>query len=766
MSDSQELEPTGQDSTGQDPTGEVAQSSPDSPLARLAAQYGVAAAYQNWADERVQVADETVVQVLGLLGVDASGDAEVERALAAAEVAPWRRLVDPTVVVRQGAPASLGVRAPAGVRPVVRVVLEDGSVAPAPEAGEPEEERDVDGTRRVLTPHRLADLPLGWHRVEVTAGEETGSGVLVVAPPRVELPASLERAWGWMTQLYSVRSSGDWGLGDYADLAELVRWSGGLGAGVLLVNPLHAPAPLVPVEPSPYSPSSRRFRSPVYLRVTATPEYTAADAGLRARVDALRPDTPADRIDRDVVWAAVAQALELLYPGSRAPERERALAAYQQEQGPGLTDFATWCALAERHGVPWHDWPEQLRNPQSEAVAEARAELSDRVRFYCWLQLLCDEQLAAAAAAARETGMPVGVVHDLAVGVDAGGADAWALQADLALGVTVGAPPDSFNQKGQDWGLPPWRPDRLPETGYAPFRDMVRSVLRHAGGIRVDHVMGLSRLWWVPPGCSAAEGTYVSYDLDAMLGVIALEATRAGAVVVGEDLGTVEPAVTEGLADNGVLGSAVLWFEREADGTTPLPPGQWRELAMASVTTHDLPTAAGFLTSEHVRVRSELGQLGRPVEEEQASADRERAALLALARSEGVLGDDTGDAEADLEAQVLALHALLVRSPSRLVLAALGDALRDRRQPNLPGTTDEYPNWRLPVARPPRVQDGEPEPVSFEELRVDPAVTRLAKLLTDGVSTPAGAGGSRAGSAAPPAATDTVSRPDPDARTP
>ncbi len=283
-------------------------------------------------------------------------------------------------------------------------------------------------------------------------------------------------------------------------------------------------------------------------------------------------------------------------------------------------------------------------------------------------------------------------------------------------------------------------------------------MLRHAGGIRVDHVMGLSRLWWVPPGSSAADGTYVGYDLDAMLGVLALEATRAGAIVVGEDLGTVEPAVTQGLAESGVLGSAVLWFERDDDGR-PLLPARWRELAMASVTTHDLPTAAGFLTSEHVRVRSELGQLGRPVEEEQASADAEREALLALARREGVLGGGAGGGAAgagdaaDLEAQVLALHALLVRSPSRLVLAALGDALGDRRQPNLPGTTDEYPNWRLPVARPPRGGHGEPEPVGLEELRDDPSVLRLARLLSEGLTGPSGA-----------SATSTPSAPSDDAR--
>jgi 4-alpha-glucanotransferase len=345
---------------------------------------------------------------------------------------------------------------------------------------------------------------------------------------------------------------------------------------------------------------------------------------------------------------------------------------------------------------------------------------ADRVSFWCWVQLLVDEQLAGLGE-----GMTVGVVHDLAVGVDAGGADAWALQDALALGTTVGAPPDLFNQQGQDWGLPPWRPDRLRELGFAPYRDVVRGVLRHAGGLRIDHVMGLFRLWWVPSGSSAAEGTYVSYDADAMLGVLALEAVRAGALVVGEDLGTVEDRVRVALEEAGVLGSAVLWFERDESGDF-LPPAQWRELALATVTTHDLPTAAGFLAEEQVRVRDELGQLGMPVEQERERVREERAALEAMLRDTGLLEACDGDV-------ALAMHAALAASRCRLVLAAYGDAVGDLRQPNLPGTVDEYPNWRLPLA------DGSGRVVGLEELLDAPGVRRLTALLAEGV------GGARAG---------------------
>jgi 4-alpha-glucanotransferase len=509
-----------------------------------------------------------------------------------------------------------------------------------------------------------------------------------------------------------------------------VRWSGELGAGVVVCNPLHAPSPVLPLENSPYYPSSRRFRSPLYLRISDTPEYRAAPAALKAQIDALRPDAPADRIVRDPIWRAKIAALELLYPSARAD----ALHEYRAEQGSGLEDFATFSALAERHGVPWQTWPADLQHPSSAAVATARTDLQDRIGFHAWLQLLCDEQLAAVGEMARAVGMPVGVVHDLAVGVDPGGADAWGLQDVLAAGATIGAPPDSFTQQGQNWQLPPWNPRSLGDAGYAPYRDMLRAVVRSAGGVRIDHVLGLFRLWWVPQGRSAADGTYVRYDPEAFLGVLALEAHRAGALVVGEDLGTVEPHVATALAAHDVLGSNVLWFERDdpdpeldAQGELPervRPPESWREGAAASVTTHDLPTAAGFLSGEHVRLRAALGILSRAEEAEQETADNEKAMLLQALRAEGLIGDDpTG------EETILGLHALLGRTPCRMLLASPSDAVGDLRQPNLPGTTDEYPNWRLPLAVP-GDEPGEHTPISLEEFMASARTHRLAAVLS------------------------------------
>jgi 4-alpha-glucanotransferase len=292
------------------------------------------------------------------------------------------------------------------------------------------------------------------------------------------------------------------------------------------------------------------------------------------------------------------------------------------------------------------------------------------------------------------------------------------LPEDLATGATVGAPPDSFNQRGQDWGFPPLRPDRLARTGFSAYRQVVQAALRHGGGMRVDHVMGLFRLWWVPRGRGAAGGTYVRYDADAMLAVLVLEAARAGALVVGEDLGTVEPSIRRRLDRAGVLGSAVLWFAREEDEVTPLPPGRYRERAVASVSTHDLPTAYGFLAGEQVRVRAELGQLDRPVEEEERRVAEERDRLFAVLRAEGLATEAADDDEL-----VLDMYRMLLRTPCRVVLAAPADAVGDLRQPNLPGTLDEYPNWRLPLA------DRSGAEVSLEDFLACPGTTRLATVL-------------------------------------
>ena len=624
----------------------------DPVLHELAEAHGVATWFENSQRERQEIAPDVVRAVLGLLDVDASTPSAAKAALAEKKNRP-----EPgTVILREGQ------RPPAG-----EVTLEDGSA------------------------HTGGPLPLGYHTL--TRGDVTHA--LIVTP--AELPAP-PRTWGWMVQLYALHSADSWGMGDFADLTEVVRRASADGAGFVLLNPLHAPVPGEHVPASPYSPSSRRFVNPLYLRVADVDGYAAA----RATVDGLRPPPTGELIDYDAVWAAKSAALELLAP------TEHTFA------DPALRDYATYAALAERHGSDWRQWPQELRRPDGPAVAAARDELAARVTFHGWLQKCAEEQLSRADRAAADMG--IGIVHDLAVGIDPGGADGWLLQDHLAAGVRIGAPPDSFNQLGQDWGLAAWRPDRLRAAGYAPYRDLLRSLFAHAKGLRVDHVAGLWRLWWVPPGASALDGTYVHYDPAAMVGILALEARRAGAVVVGEDLGTVPPYVTEGLAERNMLGCSVLWFTREPDDwDTFLPSAKWPVNSLATVSTHDLPTAPGFLTGEHVRVRDELGVLTKPAAEEQATARADRDALVDLLVAEKFLPDvDASDEEI-----VAAMHGFLAATPSRLVAIAPYDLIGEVRQPNLPGTVDEYPNWRIPL------------PVSLSALFEDPRVRRVVSVIRE-----------------------------------
>jgi 4-alpha-glucanotransferase len=673
----------------------------DPDLERLAGLHGVATEYDDQQGRPVTVADSAVITILAALGVDASTPAALTAALATERDRRLTRLAPPFVAVRHGTACRVALRAADGLR--ARLVLETGE--------------DIDLTvssAGFMAEAGLDDVPIGWHTLVVTAADEVAEVRVCVAPTLT----TGERAWGWMTQLYALRSSTSWGVGDLRDLTSLATWTAERGGGLLLVNPLHAVAPGLPVQPSPYYPASRRWTNPLYLRIEDTEAYAAAPPEIRARVDELRAgtDNVSDRIDRDSAWAAKLAALELLAPYAVTGEID----------GP-LQDFATWCALSEVHGRDAREWPESLRRPGDPAVVAARAGLGDRITFHAWLQHECDRQLSAVQRAATDAGMPVGIVHDLAVGTDPAGADAWALQDALALGAHIGAPPDGFSQQGQDWGMPPWHPRRLEELGYAPLREMVGGLLRHAGGVRIDHILGMFRAWWVPAGGSARDGTFVHYDADAMLAVIALEAHRAGAVVVGEDLGTTPPYVPTTLAERGVLGSAVLWFEREEpSGGEPgvrRPLKTWREPVMASVTTHDLPTALGWLRGAHVDVRSDLGLLDDP-DRERKTWQRDREELIGWLVDEGLV--DAGAGEPDL---LRAMHLALSKAPSRLVMAALGDAVGDLRQPNLPGTTDAYPNWRLPVA------DTDGRPLLLEELLADERVQRLAADLTSGIST-------------------------------
>jgi 4-alpha-glucanotransferase len=701
---------------------------PSPALVELARTCGVATDYWDWQGNQVIVGAQTITAVLEALGVHASDDQAVARALAAASERPWRRTLPPIVVCRQGSTRSVPLHLPDGDQVVVWAVLEDGTRREVRQVDNDVRSRIIDDQLTGEATFEIpGELPLGWHTLSARIGEETFSCPLVVSPSALTLPPALRhdgaRGWGLLTQLYSVRSRQSWGLGDLADLGDMMAWAAAdLGADFVLVNPLHAAEPVAPMEPSPYLPTSRRFVNPIYIRVEDIPEMgylsSAERQLLEWHADDARTLNESEIIDRDVVWAAKVAALHTVFNQPRSARRARAFAAFCNREGQGLLDFATWCVLVEKHGQQWAEWPADLQDPRSPAVEATRGRLGDEVDFYRWLQWIVDEQLAAVQRQAREAGMSIGVVHDLAVGVRRGGADAWGLADALARGVTAGAPPDPFNQLGQDWSQPPLRPDRLEELGYAPYRDMLRTVLRHAGGIRIDHVMGLFRLWWVPEGRPAGEGTYVRYDHEALVGILALEAHRAGALVVGEDLGVVEPWVRDYLCQRGILGTSILWFEKDAQGH-PLPATAYRELCLATVTTHDLPPTAGYLAGEHINVRHDLGLLTRPVDQERMIDDAARGEVLDMLVAHGLLRPGAPGVQA-----VEALHRFLSRTPAKLLGVAVADLTGDRRAINQPGTCQEYPNWRLPLAG----ADG--RPVLLEDLMTSRWARSLARCVS------------------------------------
>lgn len=539
-----------------------------------------------------------------------------------------------------------------------------------------------DGDTRRADDALPGDLPIGYHELRPLDGGPITR--LVVTPGHCHLPADL-RTWLLAVQLPACRSGESWGIGDLADLRSIGTWAAGRGAGMVAVSPLHAPLPLDHVEPSPYFPSSRRWSNPLALRIEELPgapgDATVAELAARGR----RLNESA-LIDRDQVWDLKRRALEVLFRDRAAdPRADR----WREDMGDELETYARFCALAEHHGTGWRRWPPEHRHPGRPEVAAFAAQHAERVAFWAWVQYLVDDQMGRAEE-------PLPLLTDLAIGVDPDGADAWAMQDLLAGSVRIGAPPDEFNRAGQDWGLPPFVPHALREVAYAPQRSLWRAAMGHGGGLRVDHVMGLFRQFWIPEGGGPADGAYVRYRGDEMLAVLAIESARAAAVVVGEDLGTVEPAVRAALAESAVLSYRLGWFE-------DAPPEAYPAQALAAMTTHDLPTVAGVWSGDDAADQRAAG-----IDPDEAALERLRGRLVAL----------TGlPADAPVEEVIVAAHERLARAPSALVAATLEDALALRRRPNLPGTTDERPNWSTAL------------PLPLPEVFTDPLVSRVIGAL-------------------------------------
>jgi 4-alpha-glucanotransferase len=540
-----------------------------------------------------------------------------------------------------------------------------------------------DGTR-LRAAHKLPEnLPLGYHSIFDVDGRKSR---LIVTPSRCFLPSDLH-TWGWALQLYSLRSRSSWGIGDLGDLGRVSRWSAELGAGVIMVNPLCATAPVLPQQPSPYYPSSRLYLNPLYLCVENISGAREAIPELDRFCEQGRALNDKPLIERDAIYRLKMAALEILWSHLR---NKISFEDYERAQGPSLQLFAAFCVLAERYGANWRAWPAQYRRPDAPAVHDIGVQFADRVRFHKWLQFLLDEQLKSASSAGN-------IMQDLPVGVAPDGADAWMWQDVFAKDVSVGAPPDLFNANGQDWGLPPFVPHKLRNAAYEPFIQTVRAALRYARGLRIDHVMGLFRLFWIPVGEPSAHGTYVRYNADEMLAIVALESARAKTFVVGEDLGTVDEGVREKLAEYDVLSYRLLWFEENT-------PEHYPKLALAAVSTHDLPTIAGIWSGADFEEQAALGLQPKQENSEKILGYLRRA-------SHAHNGAEISDV-------IVRTHEALARSPAVITLASMEDGLGAEKRPNLPGAGEDLrPNWCIPLRK------------KLEEIETDSTVLRIAACL-------------------------------------
>jgi len=696
---------------------------PSETLQMLARACGVATDVHLIDGTHVRCSRAAILAALEAMGIAADTDDACRASFHELEDYVWKRIVPPVTVIRQGQTRDIPIHVPDGSSVTVLVRLEFGGDKPLEQVDVYTQPHNVGGAAVGRAMFRVpSDLPLGWHVVEASFPGRRGRGYVVVTPESLQVPpgVSARRPWGFMTQLYSLRSRRSWGIGDMGDLADLCALGKiRAGADFVLINPLHANEAVPPLSPSPYLPSSRRFLAPMYIRVEDIPEVAYVPSQQRAVIEweSERPSRHNDTdelLDRDESWRAKLGALEQVFLAPRSPGREAQFQAFCVHEGKALEDYATWATISEAH--PEGAWPEELSTPSSPAVGAWREAHSDRVIFHAWMQWIADGQAAHAQATALQAGMEIGVITDLAVGVHPSGADAWSLHRVLALGMSVGAPPDAFNPQGQNWSQPPWQPRALEAAAYVPFRDVVRAAVQHSGAVRVDHILGLFRQWWIPVGHGASDGTYVQFDFESLIGILILEAHRAGALVIGEDLGTVEPWVRDYLESRGVLGTSVMWFERTHDGGFT-PPEHYRPETLATVTTHDLPTTAMMLAGTQVDLRAELGLLS-DVEAAKDEARRELDALKGLLLERRLMIPDYED-----EDVIAAAHRLVLSAPCLLTGVALTDAVGDMRAQNVPGTFKEYPNWDIPLT------DRNGLPVLLDDLFDHPRMQRLVAAI-------------------------------------
>jgi 4-alpha-glucanotransferase len=712
-------------------------------IEQLARLVGIEAHYTDTFGQTRDVSDEALLALIGAFGLPQ------DPAVARRELAEQRRRVPlglgPVHLVNaEAAHPELALRLPDGCREIFWAChLESGEersgrLAPA-SAG-----------ARFAMP-LPPGLPLGYHQLDLEAGSVTARLSLVVAPAQCHLPPELgpgARRWGLTCQLYGLRSTTNWAIGDFTDLARLARAAGSYAAVTIGINPLHALFGAEPLHISPYAPSSRAHIDYLYIDVAAVPGFTE-DEAVRKLIEekqfavTLAAARSARLVDYRAVAACKRPVLEALFrrfrthelgtEGAAKTHLGRAFRDFQRDGGQSLTDFSVFEALHEHYcragrGFSWQDWPASVRSPRSPEVAEFVAAHRDSVEFFQYLQWEADRQIAAAAATGRKAGLSLGLYRDLAVGVDPNGAEAWADQELIAPGASIGAPPDAFNRTGQNWGLAPVNPLILQRRGYTPFIALLRANMRHAGILRIDHVMSLNRLYWIPSGMEASAGAYVSYPFDDLLRLVALESHRQACAVIGEDLGTVPVGFRETMRSATVLSYRVLVFERGHDRGF-IPPAGYPPLAAASAATHDIATLKGFWLGHDIawRRRLDLYPDADIAEADQRERSRDRRLLLDALVSEGLLAperigqflSESGDPAYSTELGD-AILIYLARSRARLMLIQLEDVVGEGEQANLPGTIDAHPNWRRRASR------------SLEELVSGADLPRIAALIQEG----------------------------------
>lgn len=698
----------------------------DEALNRLAALAGIEDGWWDFFGNWRVVPPETKRTFLAAMGFHVDSDAEAAKSLREFEERPWRRWLEPvTVLIETEAPQiAVTVAADRDGCPFdwtldlpEEELVHRGRAVPADlPLGEERDIGDATFRRRLL--ELPSPLPLGYHRLRIRFEDQgEASTSVIVAPTTAYEPEPAQRGqrlWGIATQVYALRSPRDWGLGDYTDLAELCRGAAALGAASVGINPLHALFPSQPERFGPYAPSSRMFVNVAYLDVEAIPDFAdsaearkmVAKAAFKRGLEALRRK---DLVDYAGVARHKMPVLEAVYRSFRRHhldgDRGHAFRLFQRQGGRPAELFATFEALQEHflardpHLGYWRHWPEEYRHPALPAVQAFAGAERERVEFFWYLQWQAEAQLATAQEACRTGGMPVGLYRDVGVGIAGDGGEAWARQEILSLGVTVGAPPDPLAPNGQDWGLTPFNPVAIREAAYAPFIEMLRANMRHAGALRLDHAMQLQRLYWVPTGVGADEGAYLRYPMRDLFALTALESRRNQCLVIGEDLGTVPEGFRERMFGTGLYGYRPLVFERNQDATFKLPDA-YIDHALVSAGTHDLPSLKGWWRDIDIETRERLHLFPRAEqgEEERRNRQMDRERLVWAMRQEGLLPDDF-PTRPDLsdeghERLADAVHLFLCRARSRIMMVQPEDVLGLAMQFNLPGTTDQHANWR------------------------------------------------------------------------